>query len=286
MASTEANGITIEYEIFGRSGPPLLLIAGLGAQLVFWDEELVQLLAKRGFQVIVFDNRDVGLSRWFDDAGVPDVMAVLSGSQKPPYLLEDMADDAAGLLGGLGIESAHVLGLSMGGMIAQCLSIWHPSCVRTLTSVMSTTGDAMVGAPHGDAVSSLLAEPPADRESAIESSLVSWRILGSPGYPMHEERIAASAGVAFDRAFHPDGTARQLVAILASPDRTPGLEKLEIPTLVIHGDSDPLVDPSGGEATVWAVPDAELWMVPDMGHDLPPEIFEQLVERLATHCGL
>jgi pimeloyl-ACP methyl ester carboxylesterase len=151
---------------------------------------------------------------------------------------------------------------------------------------MSTTGDPSVGAPHDDVLPALLADPPADRESALQTSLASWRVFGSPGYPMHEERIAASAGAAYDRADHPDGTARHMVAILASPDRTPGLEKLEIPTLVIHGDSDPLVDPSGGEATASAIPDAELWMVPGMGHDLPPEIFEQIVDRLATHCGL
>jgi pimeloyl-ACP methyl ester carboxylesterase len=285
MPSTTANDITIEYEIQGDpANPTLLLVMGLGAQLVAWDDELVDLLVERGFHVVRFDNRDVGLSTWFDELGVPDAMAVLEGKEPQPYLLADMADDAARLLEALGIEWAHVLGVSMGGMIAQSLAIRHPERVRTLISVMSNTGDPTVGQPHEVALQALLAEPPTDREGAIQASLASWKVMGSPGYPLHEDRVRASVGTAYDRAFHPDGTARQLVAILASPDRTPGLTGLRMPTLVIHGDSDTLVDPSGGRATAEAVKGAELWMLRGVGHDLPPELFGELADRVAAHC--
>lgn len=285
MPSTRANDITIEYEAEGDpADPTLLLVMGLGAQLVAWDDEFVGLLVDQGFHVVRFDNRDVGLSTWFDEAGVPEALAVLEGSAAAPYLLADMADDAAGLLGALGIAAAHVLGASMGGMIAQSLAIAHPERVLTLTSVMSNTGDPTVGQPHEVALQSLLSEPPVDREGAIQASLDSWKVMGSPGYPLHEDRIRASVGRAYDRGFHPDGTARQLIAILASPDRTPRLAQLSMPTLVIHGDSDPLVDSSGGVATAEAVPGAELWMLPGVGHDLPPELFGELAKRVAIHC--
>jgi len=258
---------------------------GLGAQLVAWDDELVDAFARRGFHVLRFDNRDVGLSTWLDDAGTPDFAGLLSGASRPPYSIADMANDAAGLLDALDIAAAHVFGVSLGGMIAQSLAIGHPDRVRTLTSIMSTTGDPSVGQPHPEAVEALLAPEPTDREGAVEAALASWRVIGSPGFPFHADRIAASAAMAYDRAFHPDGTARQLAAILGSPDRTPGLAKLTVPTLVIHGDSDPLVDPSGGKATAAAVPGAALWTVPGMGHDLPPELFGELVERVAAHCA-
>jgi pimeloyl-ACP methyl ester carboxylesterase len=286
MASTTANGITIEYETTGDpADPSLLMIMGLGAQLIAWEDDFVAALAARGFHVIRYDNRDVGLSTWFDEEGVPDLAAAMAGDARPVYEVEDMAHDAEGLLEALGVESAHVFGVSMGGMIAQSLAIEHPSRVRTLTSVMSTTGDLSVGAPHPDALEVLLVPPPADREEAVTTALTTWRVIGSPGFPFHEERICARAGAAYDRAFHPEGVARQLVGIVASPDRTPGLTGLEVPTLVIHGEDDCLVDPSGGKATADAVPGASLWMVPGMGHDLPPELFEQVADRVARHCA-
>jgi pimeloyl-ACP methyl ester carboxylesterase len=286
MPSASANGITIEYQTTGDPAhPPLLLIMGLGGQLIAWDDEFVTALADRGFYVVRYDNRDVGRSTWFDEAGVPDLMAALAGGVQPAYLVSDMADDAAGLLDALDIESAHVFGMSMGGMIAQALAIQHPARVRTLTSVMSTTGDRSVGAPHPQGVQALLVPPAADRQSAIDSSVKTWQTIGSPGFPVHEDRIRAKAGLAYDRALHPAGTARQLVGILGSPDRTPDLAKVEIPTLVIHGESDPLVDPSGGRATAEAVPGATLWMIPGMGHDLPPELFEQIADRVAAHAA-
>jgi pimeloyl-ACP methyl ester carboxylesterase len=287
MPSAAANGITIEYDTAGdQNRPPLLLIPGLGGQLIAWDRDFVAALVAQGFNVVRFDNRDAGRSSWFDFAGMPDLVAALSGQAEPAYLLSDMADDTAGLLDALRIQSSHVFGLSMGGMIAQALAIQYPGRVRTLTSIMSTTGNRSVGQPRPDVVAAMMAAPSETRQEVVESSLKSARLIGSPGFPLHEDRIAARAIAAYDRAFHPSGTARQAVAILASPDRTPGLRKLTIPTLVIHGDSDPLVDPSGGRATAAAVPGAELWMIPGMGHDLPPELFDDIAVRVAAHAGV
>jgi len=288
MASVIANGITIEYDTAGNlSDPPLLLVMGLGAQMIAWDDALVDELVKRGFFVIRFDNRDVGLSTWFDDAGVPDIgelMAeALSGDAKAAYVLDDMAADAAGLLDALGIVSAHVVGASMGGMIAQALAIGFPSKVRSLVSIMSTTGARTVGNPHPDAMAALMAPPPATRDEAIEASVKAYGVFGSPGYPFNEQRVRDNAARAFDRGFHPDGVARQLAAVIASPDRTDGLRSVTAPTLVIHGEADPLVDPSGGKATAAAVPGASLWIVPGMGHDIPPALFPEMAERIAAH---
>jgi pimeloyl-ACP methyl ester carboxylesterase len=287
MPSTTANGITIEYETAGDPGhPPLLLIMGLGGQLIAWDEDFVDALVARGFYVVRFDNRDVGRSTWFDETGVPDVMAAFLGQVRPAYLLSDMAADAGDLLGALGLPSAHVLGVSMGGMIAQSLAIQHPEKVRTLISIMSTTGDPAVGQPHQEAITALMVPAPSSKQEAIEQSLKSWRVIGSPGFPFREDRIAAKAAAAYDRASHPEGVARQLVAVVASPDRTPQLRGLRMPTLVIHGESDPLVDPSGGRATAEAVPGAAWWSIPGMGHDLPVELFGSLADRVAARCGL
>jgi pimeloyl-ACP methyl ester carboxylesterase len=287
MASVPANGITIEYETSGDPGqPPLLLIMGLGGQLIAWDPDFVAALVARGFYVVRFDNRDAGRTTWFDDLGVPDMAAALAGEAQPPYLLSDMANDAAALLDALDVPSAHVLGLSMGGMIAQTLAIQYPWRVRTLTSVMSTTGDWSVGQAHQEALELLSLPPAGTQQEAVATSLQAARVLGSPGFAFPEDRLAARAFAAYDRGFHPSGAARQLTAILSSPDRTPGLRGLQIPTLVIHGDSDRLVDPSGGEATAAAVPGAILWMIPGMGHDLPPELFWDIADRVATHCGM
>jgi pimeloyl-ACP methyl ester carboxylesterase len=287
MPSTAANDITIEYETAGDPGHPvLLLIMGLGGQLIAWDDEFVAALVAKGFYVVRFDNRDVGLSTWFDEAGTPDLAAAFTGEVQAAYLLSDMAGDAAGLLDALGIESAHVLGVSMGGMIAQSLAIGHPTRVRTMISIMSTTGDRSVGQPSPEAIGALLVPPPADRDAAIDMSVKTWQVIGSPGFPFHEDRIRAGAAAAYDRAIHPAGVARQLVAILSSPDRTPALRGLDVPTLVVHGESDALVNPTGGKATADAVPGATLWTIPGMGHDLPIELFEEVADRVAAHCRL
>jgi pimeloyl-ACP methyl ester carboxylesterase len=281
MTSAAANGITIEYATTGNPDhPPLLLIMGLGAQLIAWDDEFVEALGQRGFYVIRYDNRDVGRSTWFDEAGVPDMASLVAAdAPQPAYLVSDMADDAAGLLAALGIPSAHVLGASMGGMIAQSFALQYPEWTRSLVSIMSSTG---VPQTHPEVLEALTADPPTDRAGVIDQSVKAWGLIGSPGFPMHEERIRAKAAAAYDRAFHPEGTARQTVAILASPDRAPALAKVEVPTLVIHGESDRLVDPSGGRATAAAIPGAELWTIPGMGHDLPPELFDQVADRVAA----
>jgi pimeloyl-ACP methyl ester carboxylesterase len=286
MPTAAANGVSLEYETAGEPGhPPLLLIMGLGGQLVAWDDRLVDALVQRGLFVIRFDNRDIGRSTWMDNLPVPDLQAAFTGGAfAPPYLLADLADDAAGLLDALGIDAAHVLGVSMGGMIAQSLAIRHRSRVRTLVSIMSTTGDPTVGWPHNEAVAVLLTAVEPGREAAQDSAVRAWKIIGSPGFPLHEDRVRASAGAAYDRGVNPDGLLRQMAAIIGSPDRTPDLRLLDLPTLVIHGEADLLVDPSGGRATADAIPGAQLWSVPGMGHDLPPELFDELADRVASLC--
>ncbi len=276
MTAAHANGITIEYETFGdASSPPVLLIMGLGAQLIAWDTEFCTALADAGYFVVRFDNRDVGLSTWFDD--VP--------ASPAPYSLVDMADDAAGLLDALGIDAAHIVGASMGGMIAQTFAIAHPSRTLSLVSIMSTTGNRSVGAPTPEALAALMAPRPTTREEAIEFGLKVSTVVGSPGYPADEQRARERLAATFDRAVNPAGFARQIAAINAQPDRTASLGAVEVPTLVIHGDADPLVTPSGGQATAEAVPGARLMMIPGMGHNLPPELFGELVGALTSLFG-
>ena len=284
MTSATANGISIEYETFGDPGaPPVLLIMGLGCQLTAWDPDFCRALAAAGFFVIRYDNRDVGLSTWFDDAGDPDVGALLAGTASSPYAIADLAADAAGLLDALGITSAHIVGVSMGGMIAQTFAIDFPERTRTLVSIMSTTGDPTVGQPHPDALATLMVPPATSREEAIEQSVATWRVIGSTGFPFDEDRVREQAATDYERGFHPAGTARQLAAIVTQPDRTKELSVLDVPALVIHGEADTLVDPSGGQATAAAIPGATLNLVPGMGHDLPPERTDHLVAELAAH---
>jgi pimeloyl-ACP methyl ester carboxylesterase len=256
---------------------------GLGAQMTLWDPELCQAIADRGYYVIRFDNRDVGLSTWFDDVGTVDLNDVVSGAVGAPYSLADMASDAAGLLDALGIESAHIVGASMGGMIAQTFAINYPTKTRTLTSIMSTTGDPSVGQPSPEALEALLSPLPSSREEAIESDVLFWKVIGSPGYPFDEASIRERAASSYDRSFHPAGLVRQLAAIITQPDRTQSLRSLDVPTLVIHGADDPLVDPSGGHATADAVPNATLKIVPGMGHDFPPVLYDESADSLAQH---
>ena len=283
MPRTKANGIEIEYDEQGRpDDPPVLLIMGLSAQMVAWDEDFVALLAGHGLRVVRFDNRDIGLSTWFDDAGVPDPAA--GGLPAPAYSLADMAADAAGLLDALGIDRAHIVGASMGGMIAQTFAIAYPGRTRTLTSIFSNTGDPAAGQPRPGLAEQLFMTAPGSREEAIEMSVAGSKLIGSPGYPADEDRLRERAAAAYDRAYHPAGVLRQALAVITQPDRTADLRRLSVPTLVIHGDSDPLVDPSGGRATAGAVPGAELWMVPGMGHDIPPELFAGMAGRIAAHC--
>ena len=286
MVTAPVNRIEIEYESFGDpADPALLLVMGLGGQMTSWDDELCRQLAGKGFHVIRFDNRDVGLSTKMEGTAAPDVMTVLQGDTSGvAYTLADMAADAAGLLDALGIDAAHIVGVSMGGMIAQQLAIDHPDKVLSLASIMSTTGAGDVGAPTDEAIAVVTRLPPETREEVIASEVESTRLLGSPGFAFDEERTGRRAAAAYDRSFYPVGTARQLVAIVASGDRTTGLSRLDVPTVVIHGDADPLVTPSGGVATAKAIPGAELVMVEGMGHELPPAAWPTVIEAIVANA--
>ncbi|MBI2709028.1 MAG: alpha/beta fold hydrolase [Actinobacteria bacterium] len=255
---------------------------GLGAQSIAWDDALVDLLVQRGGRVVRFDNRDVGLSTKTEaDVDVTTAfLSMVAGEHVDvPYLLDDMAADAASLLDHLGLESAHVVGASMGGMIAQALTIGYPDRVRSLTSIMSTTGDRDVGQPSPDVAPILIQARPVDREAAIEQGVVTSRLIASRDHfdePRTRERVAA----AYDRAFHPKGVGLQLLAIVASPSRTEALREVRVPALVVHGDADPLVHPSGGLRTAEAIPGARLEMVPGMGHDLPEAHWPRIVDAI------
>ncbi len=285
MARAIANDIEIEYAVHGDpSHPVVLFIMGLGAQMTAWDQDFINRFVDEGFCVITYDNRDVGLSTWFDEHGEVDVLPFLLGeSIEAPYSLAHMAADGIAVLDTLGIEQAHILGISMGGMIAQQLVIDHPHRTITLTSIMSTTGAADVGQPTPEAIASLMTPPATTRDEAIETGVDGWRIISSVGYPFEEEDIRRRTGEAYDRAYHPVGTNRQLAAILASGDRTEALRSVTAPTLVLHGEADPLVTPTGGEATAAAVPGARHLTYPGMGHDLPRPLWNELVQEITGH---
>ncbi len=287
MPQVHVNGIDIEYVTDGDSSdPPLLLVMGLGAQLIAWPEGFVDELRRRGFYLIRFDNRDSGLSTKFE--GLPDMAALFTGTDlsSASYRIEDMADDAAALLGALDIAKAHVVGASMGGMITQALVINHPELFLSATSIMSTTGDRAVGAPTGEAMTALLRPVATNREEAIQASVEGSLVIGSPAYPTEERLLRTRAGRAYDRSYCPEGTARQLGAILGSPDRTDGLRGVRLPFLVVHGEADPLVTPSGGDATAAAVPGAKLLTIPGMGHDLPEALWDTVIDAIVANTEL
>ena len=286
MPTAHANGIDLEYTTDGDpSDTPMLLVMGLGAQLITWPQGFVNGLLDRGFFVIRYDNRDCGLSTKFE--GLPEITALFAGdTSSTPYRVEDMADDGVALLTELGVAQAHVVGASMGGMITQALVINHDERFLSACSIMSTTGDRSVGAPTGEAMAALLRPVATTREEAIQASMEGSRVIGSPGYPTDEALLRERAGAAFDRCYCPEGTARQLAAILASPDRTEGLRGVRMPFLVIHGGDDPLVTPSGGEATAAAVPDARLITISGMGHDLPEALWDEVVDAITANAAL
>jgi pimeloyl-ACP methyl ester carboxylesterase len=282
-----ANGIELCYQEMGDpEGEPLLLAMGLATQMIAWDEEFCAMLAGRGFRVVRFDNRDIGRSTRISSAGVPRKLDMVLGRRATaPYLLRDMAADTLGLMDHLGIDSAHLVGASMGGMIVQSTAIECPERVRSLVSIMSTTGSRRVGHPSYRTFGLLLGRPPREREAAIERVVRTFKTIGSPGYPFEEERIRRIAGRSFDRGHSEAGIARQLHAITASGDRTSGLERLTAPALVIHGKRDVLVNPSGGRATARAIPGARLKMVDGMGHDLPQALWPSFVEEIAANAA-
>jgi pimeloyl-ACP methyl ester carboxylesterase len=287
MARAHLNAVELEYETVGDpAGRPLLLVQGLGAQLTSVEDGLCEELASRGFLVIRYDNRDVGLSTWFDDARPVNLAAVWAGDHTSlAYTLEDMADDAVAVLDAAGVEAAHVAGISLGGMIAQLLATRHPARVRSLASIMSTTGSRAVGQPSGDAASVLVAPMPADREAFIEQAVVNTKAISSgTAYPFDAEAVRRGAARGFDRAYHPKGTGRQFAAILAAGDRTEALRGIRVPTLVVHGTEDQVIGVSGGEATAAAISGARLLRVPGLGHELPPGFWPTLADALVENA--
>ena len=270
------------YQTFGTpDDEPLLLVMGLGGPMTWWDSELCELLADHGFHVIRFDNRDSGRSsRSTGRVTRTTLVRAFAGQRvRAPYTLVDMAEDVFGLLDHLGLESAHVCGVSMGGMIAQTMAIEHPERVRSLTSIMSTTGKRTVGWQHPSLLPNLLGQR-AGREAYIEMSVRTWKLIGSPAYPTTEEKTRARAGETYDRGVTAGGTLRQMIAILTQPNRSPKLRALRMPALVVHGLADKMVHVSGGRATAAAIPGAELLLIDGMGHDLPPALFETFADGI------
>lgn len=285
MPQAKNGEIVLEYDTFGDPADrPLLLIMGFTAQMIAWPEPFCQQLAEAGHHVIRFDNRDCGLSSKTE--GEPPnimsmMMSLLNGNpiDEAPYSLSDMADDAMAVLDELGIQSAHVAGASMGGMIAQQVAIDHPDRVRSLISIMSTTGNPEVGQGKPEVTAALVTAPPPDREGAIERGVELGRLISGP---LFDESLAREAmAMSYDRSFYPAGAAFQMAAIMSSGDRTEQLGAVSAPTLVIHGKADPLITPSGGEATAEAIPDAVLLMLDEMGHDLPRPLWPTLIDAIS-----
>lgn len=277
--------ITMVYQRFGNPDlPPVFLIMGAGAQMINWPEGFCLELSSRGLHPIRFDNRDAGLSTHFSDAPVPDFQAIQSGDfSTVTYTLSDMAADTVGLMDALGYDSVHLVGASMGGMIAQTIVIEYPHRVRSLTSMMSTTGNPSVGQADFSVLAGLGSPPYDDRQAYIDWQIRSRKALGSPKYPLDEKDTAENAGAAWDRDHDPLSMMRQAAAVIKSGDRTEQLQSLQIPTLVIHGENDRMIDVSGGQATAAAIPDAELVTFEGMGHGLPKPLWPELAARIANH---
>lgn len=285
MPSATANGLELAYEVMG-DGAPLLMIMGLGAQLVHWPDGLCETLADRGFRVIRFDNRDVGLSTKLESAETPDVKRMLARrlvglSVRAPYTLIDMADDAVGLLDALGVARAHVVGMSMGGMIAQTLAIRHPERLASLTSIASHDGSRRFSLIHPKVARLMLQPPPRSRDEAMARAEAWFSVVGSKAFELDWPSIRERAARAYDRCFYPRGFARQLAAVLAGPPRGTALRFVRVPAAVIHGSVDPLISPAGGKATARAIPGTKLELVEGMGHDLPEGAWPIIVDVVA-----
>jgi pimeloyl-ACP methyl ester carboxylesterase len=276
--------IDIAYERMGNPDmPTILLIMGVGAQLVGWPDGFCVALVERGLNVIRFDNRDVGKSSHLSAAPVPDLPATLRGDlSSVSYNLSDMAADAVGLLDFLNIKSAHLVGASMGGAIAQTAAIEFPSRAKSLTSMMSTTGDTKVGQPNPEAMKKVFNGAPAvTRQNVIDRQVKVFSVVGSPGFPTDPELVVASAARAYDRGYDPVGVARQAIASVASGDRTKLLCNLDLPTLVIHGFDDVMCDASGGRATAAAIPQSKLVLIKGLGHNLPQALWPEIIQHIA-----
>jgi pimeloyl-ACP methyl ester carboxylesterase len=276
--------LEFEYETFGVPGaPPVVLIAGFSQQLISWDPRLCASIAELGLFVVRFDNRDVGLSTKLEGAPRPKIPAIVGGDRSSlAYGIEDMADDTGALIDALGLGVANVVGISMGGMIAQTLALRHPAKVRSLVSIMSTPGDHSVGQAAPDTLALVMLRAPSDRAENIEHGLRVWSKIRSPAFPYDDEQGRERIGRAYDRSFYPEGTARQAGAIVAQADRTAALANVRVPTVVIHGKEDTLINVSGGEATARAIPGAKLVVVPGMGHDLPEAVWPILLEAIGS----
>ena len=289
MAQIQANGVQIEYDTFGDAGArPLLLIMGLGTQMTRWRPAFCQMLVDAGHYVIRFDNRDIGLSEKFDHLGIPDMAELFASAMAgepvvAPYTLSDMAADASGLLDALDIAQAHVVGASMGGMIAQTLAIEHADRLRSMTSIMSSTGNPELPPSTPEATAALLSPAGTTEEEVLERTVQINRTIGSPGYPEPEDDVRARAREDYQRSFHPVGVARQMAAIAASGNRKPALGNVRTPTLVIHGADDPLVPLTGGIDTHEAIAGSQLQVIDGMGHDLPEAIWPQVVGAITDH---
>ena len=290
-AQTTANGISITYEDKGpRDAPAILLVMGLGGQLTLWPDEFVDALNAHGFRTIRYDNRDVGLSTRFEAAGVPNlkwmfVKSMLRLPVRPAYTLADMAADGIALLDHLGIAKAHIVGASMGGMISQHIAARYPERVLSLTSIMSTTGNPKLPRANKEAMAVLANRPMSgDPEDMIAYSVRAARVIGSPAYPAEEERLQRRVRGDFERGWYPQGVARQMAAIVADGDRRTMLKTISAPTLVIHGEADPLVPLAGGKDTAANIPGARLMTIPGMGHDLPLALVDTLADAVAGHA--
>ncbi|TNM36499.1 alpha/beta fold hydrolase [Nocardioides albidus] len=282
----QCGDVEIAFERFGSPlDPTVVLVMGLATQMIAWHDDFCAMIADEGFQVVRFDNRDIGLSTHFDEAGMPDLTPLMSGGliEEAPYLLADMADDTMALVDALGIARVHVVGASMGGMIAQEVALRHPQRVLSLTSIFSTPGPR-IGAPKPEAAAALLSPPATTEEEAGERAVAVYRVIGSPGYPLDEAGLTARARESFRRSNDPAGPMRQLAAIHVSGDRTERLHDLRVPTLVLHGEDDPLVQPEGGRATAEAVPGSRLVTFPGMGHDLPLALWPEIVKEIVAHA--
>jgi len=293
MAQIRVGNLSLEYERFGPAErETVLLIMGLGAQMTRWPVELCQALVERGFHVIRFDNRDIGLSTKLDALGTPDIGAIFTArsagaSAVPPYTLGDMAADAVGLLDALGIARAHIVGASMGGMIAQLIAADHADRVLSLSSIMSTTANPALPQGKPEAIMALMspAAPDGDWEAIAARGLHISRIIGSPGYPREDAVLRDMILADARRSFHPPGAARQLAAVLCAEDRRPKLRTIRIPTVVLHGAEDPLVPLEGGQDTAANIADAELRIVPGMGHDLPLPLIATIADAIEAAAG-
>ena len=285
-----ANGIELCYQTFGaQDAPPLVLIMGLGAQMILWPDDFCRKIADAGFRVIRLDNRDIGRSSKIDVPVQVDFAKLIEKQAKgekidAPYTLRDMADDTVGLLDALGIDRAHFVGASMGGMITQEIGVHHPQRVKSLTSIMSTTGNPALPGPTPEAAAVLMAPPPKSREDYIAQFNKTWTVLRAGSFPADEAEDATVAAKVFARGLNPLGVARQLLAIFASGNRRASLSAIKAPTLVIHGDVDPLVRPEGGKDTAAAIPGAKLQVVHRMGHALPRELWPEIVAPIVAHA--